>query len=185
MRTIEVGKLFDPRLTRWDDGVSEYNYRGGYHRLIIPLARPTPDEIEAVRFGAAKFAFTTIGPVIVFQFRFGTAISWSDALYTWHKVPVEERVEPVTLTGEQRVPLEVFLLDAATGIVRAIRVLTLSPTFSRRLHEAIRRQAAEPFPDNYDELAAHVLTNYTSRQLRDRALASCTGGDGVDRPSPY
>lgn len=26
---------------------------------------------------------------------------------------------------------------------------------------------------------------YSSRQLRDRALASCTGGDTTDRPSPY
>ncbi len=185
MRTIEVGKLFDPRLTRWPDGVSEYNYRSGHHRLIIPLARPTPDEVEAVRFGAAKFAFTVIGPVIVFQYRFGTALSWSDALYTWHKVPVEERVEPAVLTGEQRVPLQVFLVDAATGIVQAIRILTLSPTFSRRLHEAIRRQAAEPFPADYDAQARRVLATYTSRQLRDRALASCNGGDEVDRPSPY
>ena len=30
-----------------------------------------------------------------------------------------------------------------------------------------------------------VFAPYTSRQLRDRAPAGCTGGDGVDRPSPY
>lgn len=184
MRTIQVGQLFDPAITVWPE-TPEYNYRSGQHRLIIPLRRPRPDEVEAVRSGAAKFAFTTIGPVLVFQYRFGTVLPWSDALYTWHKVPVEERVEPTALTGEQRVPLQVFLVDAATGITQVIRVLSLSPTFSRRLHEAIRQQAAEPLPANYDELAQRVLDTYTSRQLRDRAVASCTGGDDIDRPSPY
>lgn len=33
--------------------------------------------------------------------------------------------------------------------------------------------------------ARRVFETYSSRQLRDRALASCTGGDTTDRPSPY
>lgn len=184
MHTIKVGELFDPALRVWPEA-PEYNFRSGVHRLIIALRRPRADEVEAVRVGAAKFAFAVIGPVLVFQFRFGTALPWSDALYTWHKLPAGERVEPAALSGEQRVPLEVFLVDAATGVVRAIRVVTLSPTFSRRLHEAIRQQAAAPFPANYDELAQRVLDTYTSKQLRDRALASCAGGDEIDRPAEY
>ncbi len=149
------------------------------------MANLRPEEIAAVRSDTVKLAFTVVGPAIIFQYRVGAELPWSDAAYTWHKVPAEERVEPPALGGRQRAPLEIILVEATTGIVQAIRVVTMSPTMSRRLHEAIRRQAAAPLPADYDAQVWRVFDSYTSAQLRDRAIASCTGGDDIDRPSPY
>lgn len=184
MRTLNVGQLLEPGVTRYDE-MPEYNYRSGIHRLIIAMRNLTPEEIEAVQHASVKLAFTVIGDVLIFQYRFGSVLPWSDATFTWHKVPVAEQVRPPALSGEQRSLLEIFLVDAATGVIQAIRVVSMSPTMSRRLHEAITRQADAPLPADYDEQARRVFAQYTSNQLRNRALASCTGGDTMDRPSPY
>lgn len=184
MRRIEVGQLFEPGVTHYEE-MPEYNYRSGAHRLLIPMRNLRPEEIEAVRSADAKFAFTVIGDVIVFQYRFGSVLPWSDAAYTWHKVPAAEQIEPPQLTGNQRMLLEIILIEATTGIVQVIRVVSFSPTFSRRLHKAIREQAARPLPADYDQQTAQIFARYTSKQLRDMTYASCSGGDQQDRPSPY
>lgn len=189
MRTLAVGQLLEPGVTRYDE-MPEYNYRSGIHRLIIAMRNLTPAEVEAVRHADVKLAFTVIGDVLIFQYRFGAVLPWSDAAYTWHKVPPAEQIRPPALTGEQRVLLEIILVEATTGIIHALRVVSMSPTMSRRLHEAINRQADAPFPasgllSTYDAQQQRIFARYTSKQLRDRALASCTGGDTEDRPSPY
>lgn len=184
MHTIFVGKLLKEGVTQYEE-MPEYNFRSGVHRLIIAMKNLTPKEIDAVRHVDVKLAFTVIGEVIIFQYRFGAVLPWSDAAYTWHKVPISEQVRPRQLTGEQRVLLEIILVEATTGIVQAIRVVSLSPTFSQRLHTAINRQADNPMPDDYDAQTRRIFDNFTSGQLRARALGSCTGGDTVDRPSPY
>jgi hypothetical protein len=81
--------------------------------------------------------------------------------------------------------LHVIFIDANTGIVEALRVLTFSHSFTKRLHKAIREQAARPFPDHYDQQAKLLFVNYSTKQLRQRALASCTGGTHHDNPAPF
>lgn len=179
-----VGDLMPGGQTQYDE-IPEYNSRSGAHRLIIPMAQATAEEIEAVKTGDVKLAFTTIGDVIMFQARFGAIIPWCDAAYTWHKLPAEEQIRPPELTGNQRMMLTIILLEATTGEILAIRAVSMSPTMSKRLNAAINRQADAPFPADYDEQAWGIFNRYSSQQLRDKALASCTGGDSTDRPSPY
>lgn len=184
MRELKVGELLEPGVVEYDE-MPEYNYRGGAHVLIIPMNRPTPEEIEAVRSAALKLAFTVIDDILIFQFRCGSTIPWSDAVYTWYRVPPAEQARPPRLTGEQRALLTVILVDAETGIIEALRVVSMSPTFARRLHQAIERQIDGTFPTDYDDRVARLFNAHTSRQLRDRALATCNAGDTIDRPSPY
>lgn len=181
---LEVGQPLRPGVTRYPE-LPEYNYLSGGHGLVLYLLDITPAEREAVRRAPVKLAFAVIGDVLFFLYRFGTEIPWSDASYTWHKVPPEWQVRPPALTGEQRILLTIALVEASTGIVEAIRVVTMSPTMSRALHLAINRQADAPFPADYDEQVRRVYAATTSNQLRRRAIASCTGGDTMDRPSPY
>lgn len=184
MRKLEVGQPLEPGVAGYDE-LPEYNYRSGQHRLILFLRNVTAQEIEAVRSASVKLAFTVINDVLIFQYRFGSVIRWSDATYTWHKVPAEEQIRPPRLTGAQRALLEIILVEATTGVIEVLRLVSMSPTFSQRLHTAIERQADTPFPADYDAQARRIFSAYSSNQLRDRALASCTGGDTTDRPSPY
>jgi hypothetical protein len=184
MYEVKVGKLFKAGVTHYEE-MPEYNYRSGVHQLLIAMQHLRPEEIEAVRSARASFAFTVIKDVLVFQYRFGSVLSWSDAAYTWHKVSVAEQQLPPEVAGEQRAMLEIVLIEATTGIVKVIRAVSFSPTFTRRLHQAIRQQAVRPFSPDYDSQVRQIFAAFSSSQLRHKAIASCTGGDTVDRESPY
>lgn len=184
MYAIQVGKPLNPNTLSWPS-MPEYNFIDGSHELIISYPNPRPQEIEAVWEATAHFAFTVIGDIIVFQFRFGAALPWSDCGYNWHRVPEEARTLPDLPEPGERAMLAVIFIDANTGIVKALRALTFSHTFTKRLHQAIRDQAARPFPDDYALQAEMLFVNYSTKQLRQRALASCTGGAQHDKPAPF
>lgn len=178
MRAIAVGQLYEPGVTHYEE-TPEYNFVGGLHRLLIPIRHPRNAEIKGVKSGVAEFAFTVMGPALAFLYRFGegkAGLPWGDAFYTWHKVPAEQQIPAAVLTGQQRVILQVILIAADTGIVKAARAVTLSPEFSQLLHEAIRAQAAAPFPTDYDRQTRALLNRYTTEQLLAQARARCIGG---------
>lgn len=185
MRTVTVGELLTPGVTCLPQ-IPEYNYRGGYHILVVSYERLVKAEIEAFRTGAAYFSLSVFGDVLVFQFRFGAVLPWSDCTFTWHKVTAEEQQLPsVTYVGEERTLITAILAEATTGIVKVMRVLSFTPDFTRALHQAIADQAARPFPSNYDALAVKVLRDYSSRDIRNRSIASCKGGDNYNRQAPF
>ena len=184
MYAIQVGQPLNPDINSWPP-MPEYNFMDGSHELILSFANPRRQEIEAVREATAHFAFTIVGDIIVFQYRFGAALPWSDCGYNWHRVNEEARTLPEMPTAGERALLSVIFIDVNTGIVKALRALTFSHTFTKRLHQAIREQAARPFPDDYDQQAKWLFVNYSTKQLRQRAIASCTGGSQHDNPTPF
>ena len=57
-----------------------------------------------------------------------------------------------------------------SGLVQAIRVVTLSPTLTRRLFESIRQQAAHPFEQAYyDATLDTIYEHAASEDLARRA----------------
>jgi hypothetical protein len=110
--------------------------------------QPKPIEVQAVKQGKATFGLVVKDDLIVLVFKFGS-IPWSDASYTWHRVPADERTLPKSpdeLRSEERATVTVFLVDADTGILLAIRQVSLSHDFTVQLHQAIRDQASRPTP---------------------------------------
>ena len=68
-----------------------------------------------MRAGNAEFALLIYGLAIFFLYRFEKAIAWSDAPYSWHLVPADERQLPETPeSAETRALLSVVLVDART-----------------------------------------------------------------------
>jgi hypothetical protein len=90
---------------------------------------------------------------------------------SFHLVPVEERsLPPDHLSPQTRAVVTVLLIEAQSGIVQAIRVVTLSPAFTRRLFEAIRQQAQQPFDlGYYDAVLAAVYERCSSEELARQA----------------
>jgi hypothetical protein len=73
--------------------------------------------------------------------------------------------------------LTVILVDAAGGIVLALRSVTFSPEFTRALHRAIADLVGAP----YDRAAHERWTDETTRrlstdQLWERCTTRCQGG---------
>ncbi len=151
MHRLEVGKPYLAGRTSLPEGV-QYNFRSGQHELLMWLRNPSKREVESIRSGEAEFALAVHRSVIFFLYRFGESLPWSDAPYSFHLVPAGQRELPQRLaTPETRVLLQVVLVDARSTIVRALRVVSLSPEFSRALHREIAGQVAAPWnPKSYD-----------------------------------
>jgi hypothetical protein len=103
----------------------------------------------------------------------------SDAPYSWHLVPETEQALPDAEGPETRALLQVVLPDAQTGLVRVLRAVTFSPSFTRALHDAIRAQAFSPWPGRAVYYAAlrDLYRRYaTTGCLLRRAVARTVGG---------
>ncbi|MEW6649316.1 MAG: hypothetical protein AB1453_03900 [Chloroflexota bacterium] len=170
MHIYEVGKPYTER-TSWPE-LAQYSYRGGEHELIIFLNCPTRDEVYDIRRGGAEFALYVERRLIVMLYRFGEAIPWSDAPYSIHLVPVEERTVPEISWGSERALLHIVLVDASSGIIRALRVLSMTEDFTRDLHQSICNQADEPFTRaDYNGALESLYARFSSKMLVELALA--------------
>lgn len=147
MQSFSVGKLFAPEKTSWPNR-AEYNYRNGMHILLVTASELSAKEIAAFQSGRIHVAlYTEAFPVLFLCYRIEGYCDWSDCSFSIHRVPEEERQTPPA-KGPYYTPLTAFLVNADTGILEAIRTVSLSPVFGNRLHAMIQRQLDTPYdPD--------------------------------------
>ncbi len=179
MQIVAIGKrLFESR-TELPEAI-EYNYQAGDHTLLLSMKNLHPKEIEAVREEEAEFGLYCENSIIFLLYRFGDALPWSDSAFSWWNVAEEDRRIPVPQENPaERILLKIILVEAATGIVKAIRVTTLSPAFTEKLHDAIRCQAiSEQF--SRDEFISRSLAIYqkqTPTDLAAKSIVKTKGGE--------
>lgn len=176
MSAIQVGQPYIAGRTGLPEHAG-YSYAADGHVLSIFIRSPNRRKMDAIRRGKDQFALV-IGPDIFFLlYRFGKAIGWSAAPYWGIIIPNDERAVPAMDWPEGGTVLRVVLVDAATGLVRALRSVALPPHFVCDLHTAIRRQALLPCLNKtaYNvALASMRRLCPTSRRLLQLAVA-CTG----------
>lgn len=96
LHAYQVGRPYHPGRRSWPEQ-AQYNYRAGGHELVLFLTRPSSREVRAVTRVSAEFALhvASDGDPIVLLYRFSnqdsSGLPWSDAPYSWHLVPQEER----------------------------------------------------------------------------------------------
>ena len=178
MHLLEVGKPYDASRPRWPEG-ADYNWRAGQHELMLFVARPTPEEVDAVQSGPVEFGMSVEPEGLFVVTRFGRTLAF-DSSYQWHRVDPAERVPPPPheeTSPALRAVLAILLVDASTGVVRALRAVSYSPEFTRALHRAIADQAAAPFDALAHERWVAGLHRFTTLQLWGETTIRCQGGD--------
>jgi hypothetical protein len=183
MHRLEVGKPYNPDRKMWPEG-NQFNYRSGELELVLFFDQPTPAEIRAVKTGRADFGLYDADGLVVLCYRFWHdlgGVPWSDAPYHIGLVPQAERIappDPSTLTAETRALLQIILVNATGGQIRALRMVSLSPEFTARLFGVIRAQASRPFDSRqYDSLLKSLSFQFpTSDHLVDACSVRCEGG---------
>jgi hypothetical protein len=132
------------------------------HELTMCSLDVKADLIHDVRCGASEFALVVEPPVIVLAYRFGRSNPWNDISYCWHLQPEEWRVIPsVARSPEARALLWITLVGSEDGIIHAQRGVTLSPSFTRVLHTAIRNQAVNSFrPEECTAALSKIFLRY-------------------------
>jgi hypothetical protein len=178
MHLLEVGKPYDPSRPWWPEG-ADYNFRSCQHELRLFVARPTPKEVAAVEEGPVEIGMFVEPEGLSVVTRFGPSLSF-DCSYQWHRVDPAERVPPPPpeeTSPELRALLAIILVDASTGLVRALRAVSYSPEFTRALHRAIADQAAAPFNAKAHERWAAGMLRHTTHQLWEMTTIRCQGGE--------
>jgi hypothetical protein len=168
---VQVGQLYSPTRTRWPE-TPHLRLSPASSDLALFLNEPSDEEASEVRAGAVSFAWVDGGPVSVLCFRFG-ALPWMDTPFEPWQVPAGERGVPAGGPG-QYLPLQITLVDAATGIVKAMRVAAWTPDFAEQVRETLRRQLAAP--GDHDAAARRLAAMYqqNSQELAEQTAVRCT-----------
>lgn len=179
MQIVAIGKpLFEAR-GELPEAI-EYNYQAGDHMLLLSMKNLHPLEIRAVREDEAEFGLYCENGIIFLLYRFGETLPWSDSAFSWWNVAKEDRRIPAPQANPaERILLKIILVEAATGVVKAIRVTTFSPEFTEKLHTAIRSQAnGSEF--SREEFVARGLAIYqkqTPSDLAAKSIIKTKGGE--------
>jgi hypothetical protein len=175
LQHLEVGQLFEPGTTHYQEEI-KFEFTQGGPILLIFFDHLKQKEIDAVRSGKLKFGFYEYGNVIFTLAKF-EGIPWMDAPYNVHLSPPFEFAEELDTDERLGFGLQIYLVDANTGILQAIRLVGLDHNFSFKFREAILKQKAAPFnSDTYnfkindaynrykpDDLASFVRWFHTTR----------------------
>ena len=174
---LSVGGLYDPNRTSYPEQTSLRIVRTGVELLLL-FGAPTSEEIEAVGTGPAEFAWIDRAETAMLGFRFGKS-PWSVTPYTPHREPEHDIVGLPAVDPGTHLLVRIFLVDAATGLIRAISVTSWPPRFVDHVRASLDRMLAEPFDQassdaELDALYARYPDNTTL--VRERAAITCTGG---------
>jgi hypothetical protein len=158
-----VGEPFRRGRCKWPEG-AQFTCSPGGHELTLFRSNVHDDVANEVRRGQAEFALIVELPLIVLTYRFGQLIPWDDVPYSWHLQPANWRVVPsLDHSPEARALLWITLVGAEDGIIHAQRGVTLSPSFTRSLQDAIRTQSLIAFdPKDCTSAILKVFLNYPS-----------------------
>jgi hypothetical protein len=166
MYTSQVGQPYIPGQVKLGEQL-RYRLDNEGHSLLIVKAGITCQEIEEFEQETARLGVYIDGPIIFFLFKFGTG-KWNDAPYSWHTVPAGIRVYPEE--AKETGKLSAILVEAADGLVKAVREIPLAPEFADTLNGAITLQANCSF--NGLSYAKHI--NLVYNQYDAEAMAAMT-----------
>ncbi len=162
-RHFEVGKLFEEGITSYEE-IAKFEFTESGPALFIFFKKPTENEIESIRTGDLKIGFTEINGIIFMLFKFA-GIPWMDAPYTIHLSPP---VEPQKVEEGTGYGLQIFLIDANTGILKTMRLIGMGTGWSRAFREAILRQKEMPFDLKlYETNINNTYKTFTPKDLAD------------------
>lgn len=159
----EVGQKY-PGATPSDDGcIIEMDASGLL--LIVKFANPTANEIKQISAdNPFEIRFVALNEVIFFTVKFGD-LAWMDMPYSPHlsKVnwtPVEDKISGYALT--------VVLIDARSGIIKAIRLIGLGNQFSKNLFIEVNNLSEKQFNiSKYSANLSSIMNRYSIKQIAD------------------
>lgn len=168
---LQVGELYAPEITSWPTERFECRYFDGNHLLQICDASITEKTLEAFHYGQIHVGLFQRNQVLHILFRIEGFYDWSDQAFTMMRVDPADRALPALAPGEHT-GINFFLVDANTGVIRAMRLVTYSAHASQVLHRILKEQLAAQQPQQVFEYA--VAMNYaaypTSKAMSRNAL---------------
>lgn len=165
MKSFEVGKLFEENKTHYQEGV-KFDFTQSGPVLFLFFNRPTQKEIESIKTGKFEYGMYVKDEVIFLLFKF-QGLEWIDTPYTVH---LSKQFEFEEVERGKGFALNIFLIDAATGILEVIRLCGLSTKFSIEFQNAVQNQCNTSFDKiTYEKKINMVYGNYATSDLVQRS----------------
>lgn len=177
---LAIGELFSPGRTSWPEDSFELRYFDGSYLLQVCEAHPSNRSVEAFRQGTMHIGLHFERGVIFFLFRIEGSWDWSDQAFTIHRVhPANRKLDPAP--GRYFSPLTVALVNSATGVVEAMRMVTMSPRFGRAFQTYMARQLEAPYSaETHEATIRELYAKYPhSKHIAAAALHRERAGSNV------
>lgn len=159
--TTQVGKRYLPDIHRWNESFEFNSSVSGGHELRVFMNLPEKHMVAAFERGWIMLGIGMIEQVIFLTFRIDGFCDMSDAPFSIHLLPSAEQLRPSLLPHGQRATLKLVLVDALTGVVRAIRMFKLSVPATAYLLESLHDQARMEFSESgYGAALASIYDRY-------------------------
>jgi hypothetical protein len=181
-QVLSVGKLMPSGQTRYPEGV-HYEYSQAGHWVVVSYGAPSAAEIAAVNRGAITWAVRSYPGLTALYFR-PDPLPWQEAYFELGRVTdtaflaslatAKLPSDPILRAdGKWNVdPMNIVLVDAFTGIIRALRLVGPPHVFMRHLAQSIRSQVQGPRVSQ-DQVSATIreLQRRSPSELGPAALA--------------
>ena len=165
IKTMMVGQLFQEGKTVYKEEV-QFDIQQGTPTLYLFFNSPLEQEFVDIKSGNFSCGLYIKDDLIFSLFKFGSC-NWVDAPYSAHLS------KPFTLddaSDGMGYASHILLIDAATGILKAIRLVGLPTQYSRYLKRAITKQKQYGFNKiKYDQDVRAISEIYTTNDMVQRA----------------
>jgi hypothetical protein len=141
---LALDRPFMEGVATWPDGRFEYRYFGGHHLLQLCLGKLSERDITAFLRGQVHVGFYLRQAVLFILFKIEHLMDWSDQAFTLHLVTPEDRELLPHVTGAHQA-LSLVLVEAESGLVKGMRLVTYSKHASALLHRILQQQLESPF----------------------------------------
>lgn len=168
MQVLKVGELFKEGTTRYKEGC-KFDMTDSGGNLTIFYNSPTIEEIEDISKGKVQYGYYKESNVIFMLFKFGNQ-EWIDCPYSVHlSKHLTDLQEPNEGFGYA---VNIYLVDAATGILKVARLIGLNTRMSKMLKKDFIKQKLIDF-ENYQINLMSIYNKLSTREMVKRA--ACIG----------
>lgn len=170
MEIYEVGQVVDKFKGRPDE--VHFDLADDGATLIIFFSSPTEKEVE--QFSAGKkfeIRFLEMHNQIILTTKIGD-LQWMDAPYSPHLSQHLTRLStPDDNTG---LGLTLMLVDSTTGMIKSLRLIGLSPKFTKDFFRTVNQNKSKPFNKaEYDVTLNRIFAAYSTNQLAKMSMSYC------------
>ena len=133
----------------------------------------TEKDIAAFQRGSLSFGLFSENNILFILFKIEDFLDWSDLAFTIH-LAQDEKIE----VNESYLPFNLVLVESSTNIIKALRMVTVTPAFRSMFARITQQQAQERFDtiDYYNKIGV-LYKKYPSAalMLKKAVIVECGG----------
>lgn len=176
MHTYSVGKLYAPGRTQWPEA-TDVDVRGGQLTLRLFWKDLRAPVVQHVKRSPIEVGLAVQNGLVFLLYRIEGASEWSDQPVSYVNIAPSDRQLPPELQDRQLLLVQIHLVDADTGLLRALRVFSVSSRFATAWRTAMAGDLTlAPWEDYHQRIDVVYAQFPTPGDLLRTSLVTETGG---------